>query len=627
MLTMLNFMLILVILFLPSIYLLIKYQKKIETTLPFVFISDVLVMFLFGIFHLLKFSVYVIAFASAVFLILSIVEFIKSKEKKKIIQRALTPGMVIYVAMILFICLYNRGKFLTLWDEFSHWGDVVKAMYLTNDFSTGPHSLSLFQSYLPGMSLFQYLFQSLSFNGFYEPYLFISYQMFLISLFLPFIQNLKWKEVGKNLLIATLVVFGPVTLFNEFYDSIYVDAFLGSITAFCFAQLYMFKIKDKVKLTGLVLSTCMLVLVKDIGIFLAGFSTLVLFIFCLRDFCLEKNKKFMLLIKKLKPFIITLAAAFFVYGLWKLNIFLNHAEVMFDNPFNIKQILQVLLGQDHTYRSVVRDNFITALKDVALIKTNFNLNIFVILLSFLFLFFIIYNTSKEKCIEKKITVIVLFVGQVIYTIMHLVLYITKFTEYEALRLASFDRYMCIYLSAIFIFLIMIGISSKKQYRFSWGIYALTAFVIVFTPITSVIHRMNEGNANTYVIREPYIDAANQVHQYLKNEKKRIYIISEHTSGFDYHALKYSFRENLSGVSPNNTWSIGVPAGKEDVWTWQINDQQWWKQLEANYDYVYLYHVNESFINSFQNLFVDKQSIHDRQLYKVDVSLNKLVLVA
>ena len=45
------------------------------------------------------------------------------------------------------------------WDEFSHWGSVVKSMFLTNGLSVKEGSSLMFKSYPPAISIFEYFFQ------------------------------------------------------------------------------------------------------------------------------------------------------------------------------------------------------------------------------------------------------------------------------------------------------------------------------------------------------------------------------------------------------------------------------------------------------------------------------------
>ena len=189
---MLSLLIIFCVLLSPSIYFYLKYNKKFEEILPLTIFSIILIIYILGLFNQLKLGVYIVVILAIILYILSIINVIKNKKNLiKIIKNFLTPGFVLWCFAFLTLCLFYRGRMIIKWDEFTHWGDVVKMMYQNNFFSTNPNSLSAARAYLPSMSIFQYFFQVLSVDGFKESFLFISYQLFGISLFLPFFKNIK----------------------------------------------------------------------------------------------------------------------------------------------------------------------------------------------------------------------------------------------------------------------------------------------------------------------------------------------------------------------------------------------------------------------------------------------------
>ena len=51
--------------------------------------------------------------------------------KKEIIHNIITPGMIIFGILTIVMFVFERRRMLVEWDEFSHWGSVVKSMFLT----------------------------------------------------------------------------------------------------------------------------------------------------------------------------------------------------------------------------------------------------------------------------------------------------------------------------------------------------------------------------------------------------------------------------------------------------------------------------------------------------------------
>ena len=81
------------------------------------------------------------------------------KDKKEIIHNIITPGMIIFGILTIIIFIFERGRMIAEWDEFSHWGSVVKSMFLTNGLSVKEGSSLMFKSYPPAISIFEYFFQ------------------------------------------------------------------------------------------------------------------------------------------------------------------------------------------------------------------------------------------------------------------------------------------------------------------------------------------------------------------------------------------------------------------------------------------------------------------------------------
>ena len=106
-----------------------------------------------------------------------------------------------------------------------------------NDFSTNANSLSYFQSYLPAVSLFQYFFQVI-YGSFTESLLYVAYDILVVSLFIPFTKNIKWKDFWKIVTMVIIILILPV-LFNDiYYSQIYVDSFLGFIFGYSLISIF-----------------------------------------------------------------------------------------------------------------------------------------------------------------------------------------------------------------------------------------------------------------------------------------------------------------------------------------------------------------------------------------------------
>lgn len=171
------------------------WKRRYEEILPITCSIIVMVLFLCGIAGSLFFGGILVCILGIGTYITAALWVIRNKDWTTFAKNIFTPGFLAFIIIFACVCLFNFGRVAYYWDEFSHWADIVKVMTTLNDFGTNPESYSIFRSYPPGMSLFQYYALKLSewttsvpFN---EWQLYAAYQIFLFSFMLPFIKELK----------------------------------------------------------------------------------------------------------------------------------------------------------------------------------------------------------------------------------------------------------------------------------------------------------------------------------------------------------------------------------------------------------------------------------------------------
>ena len=266
---MLTILFLILIIFIPSLYISIKKCLNIEKVIPCTIFFIILTIYIFGLLNLLKFGVFILYISFIIIFLLFLIEIIKKKldffSTFKIIFK---PSILIWLLGIFFIYFYYKEKLIVSWDEFTHWGDVVKMMYYNNIYNTNAASLSSARAYPPTMSIFQYFVQNLSLYGFKEQYLYCAYHVFTISLILPFIKDVKWKEIFKIILILFIVILAPTIFFSTvyyYYNIIYIDPFLGILFGYVMAYIFINKNYNKFEVASISLALFALTLTKDIA--------------------------------------------------------------------------------------------------------------------------------------------------------------------------------------------------------------------------------------------------------------------------------------------------------------------------------------------------------------------------
>lgn len=218
---------------------------------------------------------------------------------------------------------------------------------------------------------------------------------------------------------------------------------------------------------------------------------------------------------------------------------------------------------------------------------------------------------------------------VLYVIGMLVMYMFKFTEYEAVHLASFSRYINTYLQGIFISIAMIVITESHRIYINsqlMNLFKLGLIVLLtlFTPITSITDILLRKEVELSVnFRAPYQIYIHKFDALSIEPDSKIWIISQHTTGLDYWVLQYELLQYK--VNPKFTWSLGEKSSKEDIWTLDLSVDDWAKQL-YDYSYVLICKTDDSFKNRYKTLFQNESSIQANTIYKVEKDGKNIQLI-
>ena len=635
---MITTLLLILIIFIPSFYFYIKKNIDIERIIPCTIFTIILIIYILGLLNLLKFGVYLVFILSFLFLMLLIPVLIRKKQEvKEKIKVLLKPSILIWILAIIVLYFYYRGRMLTAWDEFSHWGDVVKMMYYNNIYSTNPASLSAASGYPPVMSIFQYFVQNLSTHGYNECLLFLAYQVFAISLTLPFIKNIKWKDVFKILLIIIVLIIVPTIFFATpyyYYNIIYIDPFLGILFAYILATIFVTKEYKDFDIISISLALFALTLTKDIAPVFSFIAVSIVFLNLIFGDRLYKtlkkiNKKnLVVFFKQTRPLWIFLLVIIMSYASWKINVAFNVKETSLIGGSSIKDVILSLFSNEQTYRTLVINNYINRLSEYKF--TEFG-NIYMISSIMILFSILIYN--KEKNDNKKKSVYsfsVIFIGEIFYVLLMLLLYLLLFSENEAVGLASFERYIGIYLTTILYFFTLITIYRSIEQKSYKNLLILLIIIILNANMPIVINNFIHNRSNKIITQDnrmKFIKDVEKVRSKVKkDEKYKFYIIIQNSRGAEKWILRYEMRDILRGMNEGFSWSLGKKYNDNDVWTLNVSKNKFKKILiDEKYDYVYLYKIDKKFVKLYGELF-DCDKLKNRQLYKVDKRNIKLQLV-
>ena len=455
-------------------------KRKLAETIFLSVTTIVGVLYCFGLINIqgcLLYGIYAVVLITLVSLIYLIYKHIKYKNILK--DTEILQGIALYIILLSFSFLINFGMVFHNWDEFSHWGIVVKYFYSVDAFATIRDSnlnKIIFPQYFPGISLFQYFFSRFDSN-FIEYYSYIAKNILYFSLFMPLISNLfnkdKWKKNFFFLFIFILIPLQKIYFYSGFYNSIYVDEILGIFFGFILVYYFVYKYeKSNYGILMVTASAFMTTITKDIGLLLSLGSVLIIML----DIFLYRRSQIKSFIscniyspacKSVKIILLTLPLliVIFVKLSWALLLLKSGMKAggFWKQP-SLHEIINLVTKQIQPYQKETALNLISAVFHANI--TPFNLSIFWFCGVFLLIVIILAFYNKRK-ISFKRTVSSAFgfaVGAGIYQIVLMIMYVFSFSPYEAVGLASYDRYTFTYMLGMIYFIIIFFFIDNERYK-------------------------------------------------------------------------------------------------------------------------------------------------------------------
>lgn len=606
-----------------SLFAAALFNRKYEEVLPVTCSGIILILFLFGILGNLLAGAVFVCILCTVLCAIALVYSIKSKTVLKCLRNILTPGFFVFLFFNLLFAFFMKGKMVEAWDEFTHWCDVVKVMVSLDDFGTNPASRTLYQSYPPAMSLFQYFLQKITgwITGvpLTEWKLYYAYFVLAVSYFMPVCSKIKSKP-SFYILFVVCVFFMPVFFFYYYYMWLYIDGFVGLLSGAGLVMIFLNKKKSGLYTCSICLICSILVLTKDAGLLFAVFLAVLYIV----DYWLSVTENGGS--KRSVIFQILLAAAAILLPklLWNINIAQNHALVQFSDKVDLAQLVNILLRKDDTYRTDVVYVFLKRFAEPELLLGRTGIYISFLALEILFLLFLAaifgFLVKKKALSPRRAILFLLSAGLqiTIYAVGLCIMYVFKFTEEEALALASFERYLGIaYLSVMSLilmsFLQALAYIPAKQMKV-WAV-AVTFLLWLMTPSMFVTRFFQKYFVDFSINwRGQYDEISEQIEIHTDNES-RIYFLSQESDGYDYYLMRYNVRPRKI-TSERDDASIGVePFYEKDIYTKIITPEQWADAFFDNYDYLAIYSVNDYFIENYSQFF--RSEIERDTLYRVD----------
>ena len=606
-------------------------ELNFDLVLPVTFFSVILVAYGLGLIGLLKWLNVIVLLVALGFSIGAGFRIYNRKLKSSVfMSNVFTPGFFVFMILVGLTIYTTRGLLFSGWDEFSHWGLVVKNMVALDTFASGAASTTMFKGYPPATALLQYYF--LSYNPvFAEADIVRALLVFSYSLMIPMVQFTKLKDWIKIPFYTLMFYCLPLIFYYNFQTSIYVDAVLGLLYFYLVYTYWSAQKMDFYLVLRLSLAGSVLCLVKQSGIVFALLAWSIVLIDHFSGIVSKKSKiERRSDLKHSIVILIPLLVAIVSNLSWNLYLKLTKATIAL--PFGkitITGIQSLLTDKILTYQSTTITNFTKVFFDPKVFNYMIPLSYFRWPL-FLFVIFVFgYFFISDKQLKRKIKTIGcgVLIGYFIYTAGLLLLYLLTYTQYEATTLASLSRYMNTYLIAFFFIAFAIGMDvlNKQLEVFNWIIrtilFCFSAAILIkcifvpFVPYKEILPDFRGRQVNHSINFRSDFDDINRYTTKLDARTDRIFVIIQNTDGYGYWVIRYLVTP--IAIEPNFSWSLGAKYNNNDQWTKDLSLAQWKEQLTSEYTYVYLFNIDDAFIDRYGSLFEKRSDITNKSMFRID----------
>jgi len=574
------------------------------------------VLYVSALFDLLVFAKWLLLISLLVLSVRALIQYKKTAAPSGLLK-AIRHDVALYLVMtgLFFICYSNYS--LAIWDEFSHWGTLVKFLYWNHELP-GPTAPLAFLEYIPGISLFHYWV--ISFSQYQEHLLVFSQALVLFSILYVAVHDSSDDQLARRVLAIALTASFIYAL-NGTFTSLLIDTILGTSWAGIIIYYFRFCMSNgvgKPRFSNLSLAIPLIafsVLIKASGVFLA-YAAVVLISshFLWTNMRREMGGKS----KLLGAMII---AAFFLTPILATKSWDWHMRTE-KIPTTINAVKPGIIKKALSSQASQREKLVVELFRKALVSAEpailhpkirtVRLSVVGLLVIFAAVIALVWCSSKDQG-QKRFLVYInlyLFLFFTLYCLGLLLIFITRFPADNSLGQGSYARYVTTYL-------------------YGWG------FILIYFSIEALFEDMSANSKRiSYVVsftlialililplkyRKSIRDMRGPLHELALKTKKlpggsKVWFIQQGSDGFESWIFKYEVMPAKVDI-PATSWSIGEKYGEGDVWTGHRTAKTWRDELKGC-DYVAIGRADEKFDRQFGALFSDPKINNAAALYEV-----------
>ena len=640
-----------------SLLLMVLFRKKWEETVAGALVIKGIILYLFGFSGHIKWGINAVCFLSVI--ALGISAYVINR-KKTDLKELMSPGFCIFWVVIALIVIANRNVWYGRFDEYSHWGLAVKDMFYYDTYAKHMNTTVLLPRYLPFVTLIEYYF--VYFNGMYvESIVYIAFQIIMLC-FSMILCSLVQKKSAVIFPAVLGMICIPIVFYYDISNCIYVDPLLGFV--FMYVLICYFTKKDTAfSQFQIILGLIALVLIKDMGIVLAGLAGTAF----MADKVWHNIKTHQKVFRQLLFPTACVAVTLLTWISWQIfmsipisvkeeiavadKVTVSQIDETADSQtvvqnvsfqgtveasgLSINGIVDLITGNgSDDQKQIIKNAVVTVFDNDMYYAGNIGFSYidiiagcalmtgFLVLLGF-------WRQEHEKMLH--LITLISTVG-IIYCGVLCIMYLFAFSVSEALKLKSMDRYLASFLMAevmIIWYCILDELSHRISNKGKVKIISLllSGVLIIVLPIKNLVVKNMDRSIT-----------ADMVYWYEETEeifrsfaKRGEYSAFECANGVAAGAESYFIFRNA--VSPliaprsylNIVSSVEMATGQcqwyletgidTSIRAAVVEVEEWTSYL-AGCDYLFILHADDFFVNSYQSVFEQPETICNGSIYQV-----------
>jgi len=554
---------------------------SIETAPFFVISTLISLLYCFAYFGYLHLgAVILIGLGSGCLLLIPL--FVKRDE---LYQKYLTPGFVI---LFLFSALFAAVAYhahLYLWDEFTQWG--AHAKYISETHGLWKTNGEVIHAvYPPGAALFYYLYYP--FSKYTTGAAYFAQQMLILLPLGVMLKDIPWEKWQRAFLAIAFSVI--ILILRHVHMGAKITLYLDGVVGIYFGMCLLQSRQSENTVTDFLYFVPVLFALVLLKVKLLAFALLILFFMLLGRSTAKLSKKILMLV---------LLVAVVLVAIWSWQHYVSFVPLSMTWKLHasLSHVTQTLLSLDFTSaQELTIKAFLSACLKV--------LPYVIVILGFAFFNRRLLETAENR---KRILIdqTILLLGFLGFLVSLLLMYLFAFSNYEAGQLASFSRYVEIYLVGWLMFTYGHMLPALTEASFAWKqkiTAGLTGVLLLGLPIFLIASHAVRAQQNKHIrslwhVQKVIKRIAKEVSEVVPSDAK-VFTVWQNSTGLERAILTY---ELIPRKLNTNASSYGKPYFSGDVWTTDLSPKKFIRRI-GDYDYLLLAYTDKNFWRRYGRLF-------------------------